>query len=304
MANKIRVYGKAQNRTALGIANAYLIMHPHATLDELNKAFPISLNSCTRAENIFVDIVEAPKYKSAKTGESQFEMFFFELPDELLTLKNGQQVAMMEMWVKADFEKIIEHAKQFDIEVADYKPTEGYQKGGFTLEYINGYVPPVDQKKKCRWWIWLIAALVVIAGVIAFFCLRQPKPIESQAVEPIVDTTFVQQIATIEKNFNAAQFELGKSDLNEEAIEVLHDLAEVLLVNPELKLRIVGHTSDEGTPEFNRKLSEKRAKAAADLLVSLGVDSARLTTEGMGSSQPLEANNKELNRRTEFEIIE
>lgn len=44
MLNKIRVHGKAQNRTVLGIVNAYLIMHPQATLEELKTAFPDSLN--------------------------------------------------------------------------------------------------------------------------------------------------------------------------------------------------------------------------------------------------------------------
>ena len=44
MGNKIRVYGKAQNRTALGIMHAYLIMHPHATLEDLKKAFYQGVN--------------------------------------------------------------------------------------------------------------------------------------------------------------------------------------------------------------------------------------------------------------------
>ena len=39
-ASKVRVYGKAQNRTALGIANAYMVMYPQATLEDLRKAFP------------------------------------------------------------------------------------------------------------------------------------------------------------------------------------------------------------------------------------------------------------------------
>lgn len=41
MANKIRVHGKAQNRTVFGIVNAYLVMHPKATLEELKAAFLI-----------------------------------------------------------------------------------------------------------------------------------------------------------------------------------------------------------------------------------------------------------------------
>ena len=40
MPSKVRVYGKAQNRTVLGIVNAYLVMYPHATKADLEKAFP------------------------------------------------------------------------------------------------------------------------------------------------------------------------------------------------------------------------------------------------------------------------
>ena len=39
--SKVRVYGKAQNRTILGIVNAYLVMYPQTTAEELDKAFPL-----------------------------------------------------------------------------------------------------------------------------------------------------------------------------------------------------------------------------------------------------------------------
>lgn len=50
---KVKVYGKAQNRTVLGIAHAYMIMYPHATLDDLRKAFPNSLNPTAGTEELF-----------------------------------------------------------------------------------------------------------------------------------------------------------------------------------------------------------------------------------------------------------
>ena len=52
--------------------------------------------------------------------------------------------------------------------------------------------------------------------------------------------------------------------------------------HPEVKLRIVGHTSSEGDPDFNQKLSQDRAQAAVDFLISRGVDAIRLTAEGKG----------------------
>ena len=50
---KVRVYGKAQNRTVLGIAHAYMIMYPHAKLEDLRKAFPNSLNPTAGTEELF-----------------------------------------------------------------------------------------------------------------------------------------------------------------------------------------------------------------------------------------------------------
>ena len=84
----------------------------------------------------------------------------------------------------------------------------------------------------------------------------------------------------------------------------MHDLAKEMQKHPEVKLRIVGHTSSEGDPTFNQKLSEERAQAAVDFLVSRGVDISRLEAIGKGSSKPIDVSNPEANRRTEFIVIE
>ena len=126
----------------------------------------------------------------------------------------------------------------------------------------------------------------------------QRKPV---LVEKLV---YVDRIEEIEKNFNAAQFVQGKADLSEEAKFVLHDLAKELEKHPEVKLRIVGHTSSEGDATLNQKLSEARAQAAVDFLISRGIAADRLQAEGKGSSEPIDENNPEVNRRTEFIIIE
>ena len=54
MVNKVRVYGKAQNRTALGIMHAYMVMYPQSTIDDLKKAFPNSLNPDKGTDEIFI----------------------------------------------------------------------------------------------------------------------------------------------------------------------------------------------------------------------------------------------------------
>ena len=96
----------------------------------------------------------------------------------------------------------------------------------------------------------------------------------------------------------------GKAELSDEAKFVLHDLAQLMDKQSDLKVKIVGHTSSEGDPLFNQKLSEDRAQAAVDFLVSRGIDASRLIAEGKGSSEPIDLENPDANRRTEFIIIE
>ena len=292
---RIKVYGQAQNRTVLGICHAYMIMYPHATYEELCKAFPAAaLNPAVK--QLCVDIAsEDPGDKAQLNGS-------FIKEDELITTGDGKKVALVMLWTKENFEKIVAHAKQYGILVADFeKAAGGAKRGHFRLEYLNGYVPPVPAKKRSLWWLWLLL-LLLVGGLAAFFALRKPQVVEKIVeVEKIV---YVDRIEEIEKNFNAAQFVQGKAELSEDAKFVLHDLAQEMKKHPEIKLRIVGHTSAEGDPVFNQKLSEARAQAAVDFLVSRGVDASRLEAEGKGSSEPLDVNNPEVNRRTEFVILD
>lgn len=301
MANKIKVYGKAQNRTALGIAHAYVVMYPHATLDDLRKAFPNNVNPDKGVTENFLPVDEAEKFNEKMS-------LYFAKPDEVLELQDGSKVALAQVWSKPSFERMVEQGKLYDIEVAEFEKTMKGEKGGYRLEYLNGYVPPVPApvKKGFPWWIWLLLALVV-AGIIAAVCMpRGERVVEVEKIVEVRDTVYVQQIADIEASFNAAQFEQGKADLNDDAKLALHDLAKVLKQNPNLKLRIEGHTSAEGEADVNQKLSEARAQAAVDFLVNKeGVDAVRLEAVGLGSSKLKNAENptSDENRRTEFEIL-
>ena len=287
---KVRVYGKAQNRTALGIVHAYMVMYPHATLADLRKAFPNSLNTTSGQSDLFLDVTD-----SKTTSE-----WYFVGNDEIIKTGDNKKVALVMMWTKPAFEAIVAHARVYDIVVAKFEAVKAGVRGGFRLEYLNGYVPPKPEEKKSKWWLWLIVILL-LAGIAAFFALRKPKEV---VVEKVV---YIERIAEIEKNFNAAQFEKGKAELSEDAKFVLHDLAKVLKAHENIKLSIEGHTSAEGDADFNQKLSEARAKAAVDFLVNReGISESRLAYEGFGSAKlkNTEDPNSIENRRIEFIIIE
>ncbi len=328
MSNKVKVYGKAQSRTALGIANAYLILNPDVTLDELNAAFPGDLNSANRCDTIFIDVNEADKFTNSE-GKSNYEMFFFEKEDEVLTLKSGQKVAMQQLWQREDFDKLVEWVKQYGIEVVECKPIEGFQKGGFTLEYDAAAIAaasvaepqpasqPIEpapakaeeKKKKCNWWLLPLIILLIIILIILLMrgCNKeQPAAVEPEPVTPAVVDTVVpaDTVEAIQKEFNAAQFAAAQTKLTEESKKVLDDLAEMLKKHPNVKLLIVGHASSDGTQAFNQKLSVERAQVAADYLISAGIEKDRIKTEGRGSSEPIDKEHRELNRRTEFVVLE
>lgn len=300
MASKVRVYGKAQNRTALGIAHAYMVMYPQATLEDLRKAFPNELNPDKGVKENFV-------YLEDKGSTADWDGFF-KSEDEVLTMGDGKKVSVVKMWTKPSFERLVSHAKLYDIEIAQFEAADkGGKKGGFRLEYLNGYVPPVPSKKKSLWWLWLLL-LLLIGGLAIYFATRPKEVVEvEKVIEKTVvvhDTVYIQQIEDIEKDFNAATFFQGKADLSDDAKFVLHDLAKLMAKHPELKLKLVGHTSSEGDPAFNQKLSEARAQAAVDFLIGRGIEANRLEAAGKGSSEPLDVNNPEANRRTEFIVVE
>jgi outer membrane protein OmpA-like peptidoglycan-associated protein len=103
-------------------------------------------------------------------------------------------------------------------------------------------------------------------------------------------------------------FDFGKADLRRDAELNLAKVAVILSQFPEMKIVVEGHTDNVGSEEYNLKLSERRATAVSDFLISQGVDEARMDTKGYGMSQPIESNatpeGRQKNRRVDLVIRE
>ncbi len=101
-------------------------------------------------------------------------------------------------------------------------------------------------------------------------------------------------------------FEEGKATLLEPSFPELDNLYKFLLDNPSINIQISGHTDNKGKEDMNLELSEKRAKAVVDYLVSKGIKEEHLSYKGFGSSVPIATNDTEegrtRNRRVEFTI--
>ena len=102
-------------------------------------------------------------------------------------------------------------------------------------------------------------------------------------------------------------FDFDKSTLKKESNIELDKLAAYLQENGTVKIEIGGHTDNQGSAEYNEKLSLERAKSVYNYLISKGIDKNRMSFKGYGMSQPIATNETEegraLNRRTEFKIV-
>jgi outer membrane protein OmpA-like peptidoglycan-associated protein len=116
----------------------------------------------------------------------------------------------------------------------------------------------------------------------------------------------------IQKNqtmvLNNILFDFDKATLKPESYIELEKLYKFLSENPNLIIEIGGHTDNIGTKEYNQILSEKRAKAVYDYLISKNINANRLKYKGYGDTMPIADNSTEegrqLNRRTEIKILD
>lgn len=105
-------------------------------------------------------------------------------------------------------------------------------------------------------------------------------------------------------------FATGSADITDEGIAVVERVIElmapVFAIRPNVEVRIDGHTDSEGSEDFNRDLSLRRAQAVLDYMVAAGLPEANLTAEGFGESQPVADNataeGRAKNRRIEFNL--
>lgn len=102
-------------------------------------------------------------------------------------------------------------------------------------------------------------------------------------------------------------FATNKTTILPESESAMQNLYELMAENPELRIRITGHTDNVGTNIDNQKLSEGRAKSVKDNLVQRGISAERIETDGKGETQPITTNDTEegraKNRRVEFVIL-
>ena len=99
------------------------------------------------------------------------------------------------------------------------------------------------------------------------------------------------------------EFDFDKATLKPEGKKHVDEAVRVMNDNPSLHVSAEGHTDSIGTDAYNQRLSERRAKAVRDYMVSQGIDASRISTVGYGKTKPI-ADNKTAEGRAENRRVE
>jgi peptidoglycan-associated lipoprotein len=155
--------------------------------------------------------------------------------------------------------------------------------------------------------------LVVVAFFVVMGCSQkkvvkvekapEPTPVVQPAPAP-VDT--MPSSEAIQGKLQTVHFDFNKYVIRKDDGKILEVNAKVFAAYPKVSVLIEGNTCDIGTNEYNMALGEKRANAAKDYLVKLGVNAERLSTISYGEEKPVDPAHKEAarvkNRRADFKV--
>jgi outer membrane protein OmpA-like peptidoglycan-associated protein len=265
---------------------------------DIYKCYPISENIWSEPKNLgpFVNTegsefyftidsqLKKLYYAMAKKGNSKsLNLFSFPMPMSAMPYALVRFTGkVMEKTSGETFEGVV---AMFDLDTkTPIEPKKIKEDGTFEFELIN--------KRKY---------LLVVSGE-NFFRLDEVFFLDGDVTKEIK----VQNIHALQ--FKSVEFESGSAKLTPEMENDLHLLIQFLTEHPDFNLNIEGHTDSEGTAEFNLKLSQNRADALKNYLVSYGsLSEERIIANGFGSSKPLvfpevTPEDKRTNRRVEFKL--
>lgn len=136
----------------------------------------------------------------------------------------------------------------------------------------------------------------------------EPEPVKEikQAIQEAVKEEKKEFTLDLEKLMKQSLFEFNSTEIAKENYAGLDVVADFLKENSNISLMVEGHTDNVGSKEYNQGLSERRAKAVADYIISKGVPEEQVSTKGYGFSKPVASNKtaegRAQNRRTELKF--
>jgi len=133
-----------------------------------------------------------------------------------------------------------------------------------------------------------------------------PTPPPEPPVEEPVDTEPVDTSDMADPILNDVFYAFDKYNLTSESKSILEANASELNTASDSRIVIEGHCDERGTKSYNLALGEKRANAARDYLIALGVSGSRITVVSYGKERPFDTGHSEAawakNRRAHFVV--
>jgi len=148
---------------------------------------------------------------------------------------------------------------------------------------------------------YALALTLVLALAAGFGCAKKTETVVDDGISPELQAA-IQQITDAR-----VYFAFDKFDIKPEYKEMLKGKADLMKQYPSIRVRIEGNCDERGTQEYNLALGERRARAAYEYLVTLGVNPSQLEMISYGKENPAVQGTGEAvwaqNRRDDFRVI-
>ena len=201
--------GKAKNRTALGIIDAFLHLYPHATFADLKEAFPDTINPSgpIQVKSLFkpttdrlLGIVHPGSLRKEFEAEGiDISHLFFIEPDPVFKTADGIEVLVVKAWHgDDDLQRLIDRAKEFGIVVKNFEKVKPGERGSYSWDVLNPIlvkkiqepetkkIQEPEAKKKFPYWIIILIILLLIPLILWLMGVFNKK--EFVPVAPKADT--------------------------------------------------------------------------------------------------------------------
>ncbi len=146
----------------------------------------------------------------------------------------------------------------------------------------------------------------VAGGAVGYKMDQQIKELEEKTEGSGIDVTSDGESILVNMP-DSVTFAVDSSVISPSFQDTLDEIAQSLINYPDSLIDVYGHTDSTGSDAYNQALSERRAQAVANYLISRGVSSARLRWQGFGETQPVATNEtgegRARNRRVEIKIV-
>lgn len=222
-------------------------------------------------------------------GPGGKDVFMFFLHEEA----KPQQVKLVKGEIRSD----VNVPKNAEVEIKNLR-TKEIQK--VDVDKNDGkYVAIVDAKED------YVMTLKKEGMAFSSQLIEKDAPVENGVVKADLEMKKIETGKAY--NINNINFATNSFELGSKPKAVLEGFSDFLKTNPSIRVAIQGHTDDVGDDAANLALSENRARAVYEYLVSTGIGAARLSYKGYGETKPVSDNTSEAgrakNRRTEFLIL-